>query len=105
LPCKVIEKCSNQTYKLQCKNGILDTTFSANELMPLGPTEYKELESCQSDIIGVREAAKKQSTSAITGIQCNCKGECKKNVCKCKRSNLPCGSSCHPHSSKCLNKE
>jgi hypothetical protein len=68
LPCKVIEKCSNQTYKLQCKNGILDTTFSANELMPLGPTEYKELESCQSDIIGVREAAKKQSTSAITGI-------------------------------------
>ena len=46
--------------------------------MPLGPNEYGELENCQSDIISIREAARMQSTSATTGIQCNCKGECKK---------------------------
>ncbi|CAG8842971.1 15748_t:CDS:2, partial [Racocetra persica] len=27
LPCKVIEELPNQTYRLQCKNGILNTTY------------------------------------------------------------------------------
>ena len=73
--------------------------------MPLGPSEYEELENCQSQVISVREATRMQSISATTGIQCNCKGEYKKNVCKCKQSNLSCGSSCHPHSNKCMNRE
>ncbi|PKC60878.1 hypothetical protein RhiirA1_467395 [Rhizophagus irregularis] len=72
------KKYSDQTYKLQCKNGILDISFIANELMPLGPNEYRKLENCQSDIISVREAARMQSTSAITRVQSNCKGKCKK---------------------------
>ncbi|CAG8701941.1 1183_t:CDS:1, partial [Dentiscutata heterogama] len=44
LPCKVIEKLSDKTYHLQCKSGILDIVYGVNEIMPLGPTEYEELE-------------------------------------------------------------
>ncbi|CAG8474863.1 41039_t:CDS:2 [Gigaspora margarita] len=60
-------------YRLQCKNGILDINFNANELTPLGPTKYEELEACENDIIGVRETARMQSISIVTGVNCNCK--------------------------------
>ncbi|CAG8600248.1 14210_t:CDS:1, partial [Cetraspora pellucida] len=105
LPCKVIEELSDKTYRLQCKSGILDIVYGVNEIMPLGPTEYEELKVCQDNIISLREAARMQSTSTVTGTKCNCKGECKNNSCKCRRSNLVCGSGCHPHSYKCKNKE
>ncbi|CAG8499198.1 17356_t:CDS:2, partial [Racocetra fulgida] len=63
LPCKIIEELPNQTYRLQCKNGILDSTYCANEIMPLGLAIYEELEVCQEKTIGIREAARMQSTS------------------------------------------
>ncbi|CAG8768189.1 5613_t:CDS:2, partial [Racocetra persica] len=86
LPCKVIEELPNKMYHLQCKNGILDVTFNANELMPLGPTKYEELEICENNVTSIREAARIQSMSIVTGVYCNCKSECKNNNCKCKRA-------------------
>ncbi|CAG8777413.1 14522_t:CDS:2, partial [Dentiscutata heterogama] len=43
LPCKIISELPDKMYHLQCKNRILDTTYGVNELMPLGPTSYEEL--------------------------------------------------------------
>ncbi|CAG8618742.1 14120_t:CDS:1 [Cetraspora pellucida] len=105
LPCKVIEELPKETYRLQCKSGILETIYNANEIIPLGPLEYEELEVCQDKIISVQEAARMQSVSTVTGTKCNCKGECKINSCSCRRSNLVCGNGCHPHSNKCKNRE
>ncbi|CAG8683538.1 14631_t:CDS:2, partial [Cetraspora pellucida] len=51
LPCKVIEELLNKMYCLQCKNGILNIAFNANELMPLEPTKYEELEVCENNAI------------------------------------------------------
>ncbi|CAG8573700.1 4832_t:CDS:2, partial [Cetraspora pellucida] len=53
LSCKVIEELPNETYRLQCKNGILDTTYNVNEIMSLELTEYEELEVCQDKINSV----------------------------------------------------
>ncbi|CAG8479711.1 24431_t:CDS:2 [Cetraspora pellucida] len=63
LPCKVIEELPNKMYCLQCKNGIINTTFNANELMPLGSNKYEELEVCKNNVISVREVARVQSIS------------------------------------------
>ncbi|CAG8808927.1 10667_t:CDS:1, partial [Cetraspora pellucida] len=51
LLCKVIEELSNKIYHLQYKNRILDISFNTNELMPLGPTMYEELEDCENKVI------------------------------------------------------
>ncbi|CAG8527712.1 444_t:CDS:2, partial [Racocetra persica] len=79
LPCKVIEELPDKMYRLQCKNGILDVAFNANELMPLGPTKYEELEICENKVISVREAARMQSMSTITGVQLDQKLPLKKS--------------------------
>ncbi|CAG8819524.1 3801_t:CDS:1, partial [Cetraspora pellucida] len=63
LPCKVIKELPNKMYHLQYKNGIIDTTFNANELMPLGSNKYEELEVCKNNVISVQKAARMQSMS------------------------------------------
>ncbi|CAG8809791.1 22622_t:CDS:2, partial [Cetraspora pellucida] len=103
LPCKIIGELPNKTYHLQCKNGIINTTYCTNELIPLGLTEYEELNVCQDDVISVCEVARMQLMSTMTGTKYNCKGECKNNSCKCKCLNVVCGCGCHPHNVKCIN--
>ncbi|CAG8802790.1 20283_t:CDS:2, partial [Cetraspora pellucida] len=54
----------NETFKyyFECKSGILNNLYCANELKPLGIKEYPELNNIPTDNISVREAVQTQNT-------------------------------------------
>jgi hypothetical protein len=52
-----------------------------------------------------REAARFVSSIGGQGIiSCNCRGDCTKNSCSCKKANRLCSSCCHRNNNKCMNK-
>ena len=46
-----------------CKSGIIKVTYNVNELLPLGPDKFPELDNIPSTFISVREASIMQSSS------------------------------------------
>lgn len=103
LPCKILEVLENDTYRIGSKSGIIRVTYNVNELLPLGPDIFPELDDIPSTFISIREASIMQSSSQMGNVKCNCKSACDKNHCKCKKVNVSCGSSCHPKNQKCKN--
>ncbi|KAF0542076.1 retrotransposon nucleocapsid protein [Gigaspora margarita] len=65
------------------------------EMEPLGVKEYPELDHIPSDYVSDREAAQSQNTGMHTGMMCKCKGNYNTNKCRCKKSNVGCGSKFH----------
>jgi translation initiation factor IF-1 len=52
-----------------------------------------------------REAARYVSSVGVQGIvHCNCRSDCTKNSCSCKKANRLCSSCCHRNNNKCKNK-
>jgi hypothetical protein len=52
-----------------------------------------------------REAARFVSSVGGQGIvHCNCRTDCTKNTCSCKKANRLCSSRCHRNNNKCKNK-
>jgi hypothetical protein len=52
-----------------------------------------------------REAARYVSSVGGQGIiHCNCRTDCTKNSCSCKKANRLCSSRCHRNNNKCKNK-
>jgi hypothetical protein len=52
-----------------------------------------------------REAARFVSSVGGQGIvHCNCRTDCTKNTCSCKKANWLCSSRCHRNNNKCKNK-
>jgi hypothetical protein len=52
-----------------------------------------------------REAARYVSSVGGQGIvHCNCRSDCTKNSCSCKKANRLCSSRCHRNNNKCKNK-
>ena len=52
-----------------------------------------------------REAARFVSSVGGQGIvHCNCRCDCTKNSCSCKKANWLCSSRCHRNNNKCKNK-
>jgi hypothetical protein len=52
-----------------------------------------------------REAARYVSSVGGQGIvSCNCRSDCTKNSCSCKKANRLCSSRCHRNNNKCKNK-
>ena len=52
-----------------------------------------------------REAARYVSSVGGQGmVSCNCRGDCTKNSCSCKKANRLCSSRCHRNNNKCKNK-
>jgi hypothetical protein len=52
-----------------------------------------------------REAARFVSSVGGQGIvHCNCRSDCTKNTCSCKKANRLCSSRCHRNNNKCKNK-
>jgi hypothetical protein len=105
LPCKVLDISEHGLHTLGCKSGIIDTLYSASEILPLGPVTFPELDNIPNITVSVRQAARSQASSTTTGARCACKGQCTDGRCKCKKVGVFCSSGCHPNSSKCCNHE
>jgi hypothetical protein len=46
----------------------------------------------------------KEYTSKLRIVHCNCRSDCTKNSCSCKKANRLCSSRCHRNNNKCKNK-
>ncbi|KAF0361281.1 retrotransposon nucleocapsid protein [Gigaspora margarita] len=102
LPCKVFAVLPRKMYRLVCRFGVLDQTFSAGVVLPLGPKEYPELDNPQTNTtVSMIEAARLQSNTLASNKVYNCRGDCLTARCICKKANIVCGSGCHPKNSKC----
>ena len=91
LPCKILEKISNQ-YRLGCKFGVINVLYSAGEIDFLGTEQFPELNEIPTNEITLREAARLQNVGMTTGSICNCKGLCNSKKCCCKKVGNACGS-------------
>lgn len=63
LPCKILQKKHNRdSYQIGCKFGILDHWYPANELEPLGTSDYPDLDVVPLNItLSLRQAGAKQN--------------------------------------------
>ena len=102
LPCKIIKRIEDK-YQVGSKFGIIEVTYFAGELEPLGTIVFSELDEIPSNEISVREAARLQSIGSVSGGLYNCKSECSNNKCHCKKMGEKCNSRCHSGCS-CQNK-
>ena len=101
LVARIIQKKADNSYKLQCKFGILNGWYRAGELMPYG--QISKLTFDCEDQITLREASRRENPNLIQRKKCMCQGPCSKN-CYCVKNNLKCTSHCHP-SKTCRNVE
>jgi hypothetical protein len=89
-------------YKLACQFGILESAFSAAEILPLGPQEFPELENPpMNSVITLVEASRLQSGALAGDVGCSCKGNCLRGKCRCRKAGVPCGTACHPKNNGC----
>ncbi|CAG8826998.1 1504_t:CDS:1, partial [Racocetra persica] len=64
LPCKVFFVLSNDVYHLVCQFGVLESTFPASKVLPLGPREFLELNDPPTNTtVSIIEAARLQSNA------------------------------------------
>ena len=99
LPCKIIEKLYKNYYRLGCKSGILETTYSGNNLEPMVLESLSKLNNIPNNTISVREASRLQNISEneVSDIKCQCKKTfCSTNHCICKKKGRNCNTNCHP---------
>jgi hypothetical protein len=101
LPCKVLEVLDDGLYRLGCKSGILENCYNVTELLPLSLVRFPELDEIPGDSVSVRQAARLQASSTVTGTRCECRGACSDMRCKCRKVGVPCNSGCHASSKKC----
>ena len=108
LPCIVVEivgkACS--IYRLCCKEGVLNTCYSAGDLELFNASFEFAAEGWRTmPVVSLREAAKLHAPwNTFTKNKCTCKsGGCNTKRCSCVRNNIECSNHCH-HGSKCDNK-
>ncbi|CAG8597880.1 10396_t:CDS:2, partial [Dentiscutata heterogama] len=92
LLCKVFSVLPNDVYHLVCQFGVLESTFSAGEVLSLGPREFSELDDSPTNMtVSVIEAARLQSNAIAGNKTCNCRGDCLTTRCSCRKANVLCG--------------
>ncbi|CAG8728784.1 19830_t:CDS:1, partial [Gigaspora rosea] len=95
----------NNMYRLVCRFGILERTFPAGEVLPLGPREFSELDNPPTNkTVTIIEAARLQSNAFASNKGCNCRDNCLTAKCFCKKANILCASGCHSKNSKYKNR-
>ena len=111
LKCKVLEKNSNNRYKLYCILGILTTSYAHTDLIDFKHATFPELDSLdpnQLETVAFTHASRHCSSfrrpSEADSSVCSCKGGCKDNRCSCRKNKLTCSTKCHTEKPECFNK-
>jgi hypothetical protein len=104
----------NSSCRVAVAQGLLHRAYAyhALKLLPKASTDidlnnlrdaYKNYRSLPR--LTEREAARFVSSVGGQGIvHCNCRSDCTKNTCWCKKANWLCSSRCHRNNNKCKNK-
>jgi hypothetical protein len=101
LLCKVVDVVGKDgsLFKLACPYGILNSLYDMGDLKLLN--SVVDISHWVETPISLHEAAKQASLS-LSCKRCKCKGNCTAKSCKCRKTEVPCGSKCHP-GRMCLN--
>ena len=107
LPCIVVARHGNKQfqYRLQCKYGVLDTSYRESELEAYaGDQQFGNIQDWEeAPVVSLREAAKSANPSnAYYGAACHCRKGCSGNQCSCRKAGKPCSTRCHSGRS-CVN--
>jgi hypothetical protein len=110
LTCVVVDQCANGTFRLACKRGVLNTTYTTNRMTLLHcDMGLMGLENVYQQWAGMEKISKREAARALSIIggqgfvKCTCKGKCLTNSCTCKRLGRICNSRCHKGNNNCCN--
>jgi len=105
---------SNSSYRVVVAQGLLHHAYAdhALKLLPKAPNDIdlNNLRDAYENYLSLprlteRESARYVSSVGGQGIvHCNCRSDCTKNSCSCKKVNRLCSSRCHRNNNKCKNK-
>ena len=101
LLCKVVDVVgkNGSLFKLACPYGILNSLYDMGDLELLN--SVVDISHWVETAISLHAAAK-QASFSLSCKRCKCKCNCTAKSCKCRKTEVPCGSKCHP-GSMCLN--
>ena len=101
LLCKVVDVVGKDgsLFKLACPYGILNSLYDMGDLELLN--SVFDISHWVETPISLHEAAK-QASFSLSCKRCKCKCNCTAKSCKCRKTEVPCGSKCHP-GRMCLN--
>ena len=93
----IVERDSQELYKIATKSGVLDGKFSRNQFDICGYALYSIEDMDMQTTLPLRKAVQEVSTCGGQGfVRCNCHGtRCQTKRCKCFKSQLKCNSRCH----------
>lgn len=99
----ILEVQNGEFYQLGTKQGRLSQLYTRNQFT-ICEEKFILLDDVPDLAVSLRECVRKSSLSGGQGYQrCVCKGHCKSDKCKCRKSGKLCNSKCH-NSLTCLNK-
>ena len=95
LLCKVVDVGGKDgsLFKLACIYGILNSLYDMGDLELLN--SVVDISHWVETAISLHSAAK-QASFSLSCKRCNYKGNCTAKSCKCRKTEVPCGSKCHP---------
>ena len=94
----ILDRDSNDLYRIAVRGGILNGKYSRNQFDLCTQRLLTENDICQDKELSLRVAVQVESKCGGQGFaKCNCAGtnRCQTNRCKCFRAHLKCNSRCH----------